>query len=47
MLDVKKIGVLISNPQIIIKSIEGKDFKLDISKMKKLYDATIPNLMEI
>jgi len=44
--DVKKIGVLISNPQIMIKSIKGKDLKLDISKMKKLYDATIPNLME-
>ncbi len=44
---VKNVGVLISNPEIIIKGLKPKTFKLDITKMKKLYDSTIPNLMEI
>jgi phosphoribosylformylglycinamidine synthase len=44
---VKKIGVLISNPEIYIKGLKKKDIKLDLSRMKNLYDSTIPNLMEI
>ena len=45
--DVKKIGVLIPNPIINLKGLKKEDFQLDIKKMKKLYDSTIPNLMEI
>ncbi|MHA1301309.1 MAG: phosphoribosylformylglycinamidine synthase subunit PurL [Candidatus Helarchaeota archaeon] len=44
---VKKIGVLISNPKINIKGLKEKDIKLDLVKMKKLYDSTIPNVMEL
>ncbi len=43
---VKKIGVLTSKPEINIKGL-NQNFKLDVIKMKKLYDSTIPNLMEI
>ena len=42
----KKIGVLIAEPIINIRGLKEKDLKLDIKKMKKLYDSTIPNLME-
>ena len=45
--DVKKIGVLIPTPIINLKGLKKEDFQLDIKKMKKLYDSTIPNLMEI
>ncbi|MFX0042054.1 MAG: phosphoribosylformylglycinamidine synthase subunit PurL [Candidatus Hodarchaeota archaeon] len=45
--NLKKIGVLISKPEINIKGLKSKDFKLDIKKLKNLYDSTIPNLMEI
>ncbi len=45
--DVKKIGVLIPNPIINLKGLKKEDFQLNIKKMKKLYDSTIPNLMEI
>ena len=44
---IKKIGVLIPNPEIIIKGLRIETIKLDVEKMKKLYDSTIPNLMEI
>ncbi|MFX0084010.1 MAG: phosphoribosylformylglycinamidine synthase subunit PurL [Candidatus Hodarchaeota archaeon] len=43
----KKIGMLISKPEIIISGIKSKQFKLDSLKMKRLYDSTIPNFMEI
>jgi phosphoribosylformylglycinamidine (FGAM) synthase-like enzyme len=43
----KKIGVLIPNPEIFIDGLEIEKIKLDVMKMKKLYDSTIPNLMEI
>jgi len=43
----KKIGVLIPNPEIIINGLESETVKLDVVLMKKLYDSTIPNLMEI
>jgi len=45
---VKKIGILISSPEINITGIKNsKDIKLDLNKMKNLYDITIPNIMEI
>ena len=43
----KRVGILISKPEINIKSPKKKDIKLDIKKMKKLYDSTLPNFMEI
>jgi len=43
---VKKIGSLTSKPEINIKGLK-QDVKLNINKMKELYDSTIPNLMEI
>ncbi len=45
--DLKKIGVLIPKPEMIIKGLKLKDLKLDVKKLKNLYDSTIPNLMEI
>lgn len=45
--DVKKIGIIIPKPEIIIKDLKSKDLKLDVTKLKNLYDLTIPNLMEI
>ncbi|TFG28798.1 MAG: phosphoribosylformylglycinamidine synthase subunit PurL [Promethearchaeota archaeon] len=44
---IKKIGNIISEPEIIIKGFKNKDYKLDIDKMKQLFNSTIPNLMEI
>ncbi len=44
---IKKVGLLISNPEINIKGLKGKKLKLDIKKMKELYESTIPSLMEI
>ncbi len=46
-IDIKKIGILISKPEIIISGIKSKQFKLDLVKIKRLYDSTIPNLMDI
>jgi len=43
----KKLGVLIKKPEINIKGLKSQDIKLDIDKMKDLYDSTIPNLMDI
>ncbi len=43
----KKIGVLISSPEIHIRGLRSEDLKLDVVKMKTLYDSTMPNLMEI
>ena len=44
---IKKVGCLISNPEINIKGLNGKKLKLDIKKMKELYESTIPSFMEI
>jgi phosphoribosylformylglycinamidine synthase len=44
---IRKVGLLISNPEINIKGLKGKKVKLDIKKMKELYESTIPSLMEI
>ena len=43
----KKVGVLIPNPEIIIDGLEIETVKLDVLQMKKLWDSTIPNLMEL
>ncbi|MBD3341545.1 MAG: phosphoribosylformylglycinamidine synthase subunit PurL [Candidatus Lokiarchaeota archaeon] len=43
----KKIGVLISEPEIIIDGLKNDKISLDVEKLKKRYDDTIPNLMEI
>ncbi len=42
----KKIGVLISDPKIIIRGLKSQGFKLNISKLKEKFESTIPNLME-
>jgi len=46
-ISVKKVGIVIANPEIYIKGLKGNYVKLDVNKMKNLYEATIPNLMEI
>jgi len=43
---IKKIGILSENPEITISGLKSKQLKLDIDKMKQLYDSTIPSLME-
>jgi len=43
---VKKIGVITHKSEINIKGL-SQDVKLDVNRMKELYDSTIPNLMEI
>jgi phosphoribosylformylglycinamidine synthase len=45
--EINKIGVLSTNPEITINGLKSQSFKLNIEKMKKLFDLTIPNLMEI
>ena len=45
--NVKKIGVLNSKPVINVSGLKSGIFKLNIKKMKELYDSTIPNLMDI
>ena len=41
------LGKISKDPVIEIKGLESADINLDVRKMKKLYDSTIPNLMEI
>ncbi|MFX0074424.1 MAG: phosphoribosylformylglycinamidine synthase subunit PurL [Candidatus Hermodarchaeota archaeon] len=43
---IKKVGVLIDKPEIIVKGL-NQDIILDVEELKKLYDSTIPNLMDI
>ncbi|NVM46657.1 MAG: phosphoribosylformylglycinamidine synthase subunit PurL [Candidatus Lokiarchaeota archaeon] len=43
---IKKIGVLNNSSEINLKGL-NQDINLDVNKMKKSYDSTIPNLMEI
>jgi phosphoribosylformylglycinamidine synthase len=45
--DAKKVGVLVSTPEIKIRGLKSKDFNLDVAKLKQLFDSTIPDLMEI
>jgi phosphoribosylformylglycinamidine synthase len=44
---IKKIGVLSSNAEINISGLRAHNFKLNLRKMKDLFDSTIPSLMEI
>ncbi|MFX1427730.1 MAG: phosphoribosylformylglycinamidine synthase subunit PurL [Promethearchaeota archaeon] len=44
---IQKIGKIVSNPEITIQGIKSNQFKIDVSKLKTLYDSTIPNLMDI
>ncbi|MFX0037612.1 MAG: AIR synthase-related protein, partial [Candidatus Hermodarchaeota archaeon] len=46
-INIKKIGVLINNPEITLKGLKSQSFKLNVGKLKNMYDSTIPNLMEI
>lgn len=45
--EIKKIGVIINNPEISIRGLRSQSFKVNIDKMKDLFDSTIPSLMEI
>jgi len=44
---INKIGIVTTNPEINIKGLRSHSFKLNVEKMKDLFDSTIPNLMEI
>jgi phosphoribosylformylglycinamidine synthase II len=44
---IQKIGKIVSTPEIIIQGIKSNQIKLDILKLKNLFDSTIPNLMDI
>lgn len=44
---IKKIGVLKESSNIKIDGLKSKEVILDLKKLKKLHDSTIPNLMEI
>ncbi|MFX0059424.1 MAG: phosphoribosylformylglycinamidine synthase subunit PurL [Candidatus Hodarchaeota archaeon] len=44
---VEKIGVIIHDPKINIKGLKDREITLDLEKMKKLHESTIPELMEI
>jgi phosphoribosylformylglycinamidine synthase II len=44
---VKKIGSITDIPEINISGIQGEEIKLDLNKLKLLYDSTIPNMMDI
>ncbi len=44
---VRKIGVLISSPEININGLKFNKITLDINKLKEGFESTIPNLMEI
>ncbi|MFX1310896.1 MAG: phosphoribosylformylglycinamidine synthase subunit PurL, partial [Promethearchaeota archaeon] len=45
--EINKIGVLKSSPNIRIKGLRKHSLMLDVEKMKDLFDSTIPSLMEI
>ena len=45
--NVKKIGVLNSKSVISVSGLKSGRFKLNLEKMKELFDSTIPNLMDI
>ncbi|MFW9902109.1 MAG: phosphoribosylformylglycinamidine synthase subunit PurL [Candidatus Thorarchaeota archaeon] len=45
--NIKKIGEIISKPEISIRGLDYGEIKLDVSKLKKKFDSTIPGLMEI
>ena len=45
--NIKKIGVLNSNPEIKIKGLRTNDIILEVQKLREGFNSTIPNLMEI
>jgi phosphoribosylformylglycinamidine synthase len=45
--EVKKMGVISSEPKLEIINFKGKEISIDLVKMKDSYNSTIPNLMEI
>jgi phosphoribosylformylglycinamidine synthase len=46
-IEIKKIGVIISNPNINIMGLRKLNIILKVERLKDLFDSTIPNLMEI
>ncbi|MFX0006186.1 MAG: phosphoribosylformylglycinamidine synthase subunit PurL [Promethearchaeota archaeon] len=46
-IEASKIGVLSNVPEINIKGLKSRSFKMKIEKMKERYDSTIPSLMDI
>jgi phosphoribosylformylglycinamidine synthase len=46
-INIKKIGTIISTPEIIINISDSKIIKLNLNKMKNLYVSTLPNLMDV
>ena len=45
--NIKKLGVISSNPVIKVKGLRNNNIQLNIQKLKENFDSTIPNLMEI
>ena len=45
--EIKKIGNLNGYPEINIRGLKSQSFKLNVEKMKELFDSTIPSLMDI
>ena len=43
---IKKIGTISDQPSITITGLNAKDIKLDLKKLKSMYESTIPSLME-
>ena len=44
---IEKVGVTTSKPELTITVLKDKRIKLDIIKMNKLFNSTIPNLMDV
>ena len=44
---VKKIGSLTNVPEMSISGMKSEQIKLDLNKLKRLYDSTIPKMMDI
>ncbi|MEJ2250036.1 MAG: phosphoribosylformylglycinamidine synthase subunit PurL [Candidatus Lokiarchaeota archaeon] len=46
-IEINQLGKIIENPDLIIKGLTNKEYKLSIPKMKSKFISTIPDLMEI
>jgi phosphoribosylformylglycinamidine synthase len=44
---IHKVGKVIERPELILRNLANREYKLRISKMKSLFKSTIPDLMEI
>ena len=44
--NVKRLGVLINKPELVINGLKERVIKLDVNRMKEEFDSTLPNLME-